>query len=44
MQDIKELAQQDNELIQYMKKHNVKIVPAYYHIDSGKVDFLKIQD
>jgi len=43
MQDIKELAQQDSELIQYMKKHDVKIIPAYYHLDSGKVDFLEIE-
>lgn len=43
MQDIKELTQQDSELVQYMKKHDVKIIPAYYHIDSGKVDFLDIK-
>lgn len=41
MQDINELLAQDSELVSYMKKHNVKIVPAYYHLDSGKVDFLK---
>ena len=41
MQDINELLSQDNELVQYMKKNNVKIVPAYYHLDTGKVDFLK---
>ena len=41
MQDIEELMQNDIELVKYMKKHNVKIVPAYYHLDSGKVDFLK---
>ncbi len=41
MQDINELMEQDHELVQYMKKHNVKIVPAYYHLDTGKVDFLK---
>lgn len=40
-QDIEELLSQDVELVKYMKKNNVKIVPAYYHIDSGKVDFLK---
>lgn len=40
MQDINELLSQDNELVKYMKKNKVKIVPAYYHIDSGKVDFL----
>lgn len=41
MQDIDELFQKDFDLVKYMKKNNVKIVPAYYHIDSGKVDFLK---
>lgn len=41
MQDIDELMAQDTELVKYMKEHNVKIVPAYYHLDSGKVDFLK---
>lgn len=41
MQDIKELLEQDTELVDYMERHDVKIVPAYYHIDSGKVDFLK---
>ena len=41
MQDIEELMNQDQELVRYMKKHNVKIVPAYYHLDSGKVEFLK---
>ena len=41
MQDIEELVEQDQELVKYMKEHNVKIVPAYYHLDSGKVEFLK---
>ena len=41
MQDIEELMEQDHELVEYMKKHDVKIIPAYYHLDSGKVDFLK---
>lgn len=40
MQDIKELLEQDTELVKYMKDHDVKIVPAYYHLDSGKVEFL----
>lgn len=40
MQDISELFEKDSELVQYMKKHDVKIVPAYYHLDTGKVDFL----
>lgn len=43
MQDIEELMAQDNELVKYMKEHDVKIVPAYYHLDSGKVDFLKLK-
>lgn len=41
MQDIDELFKEDKELLEYMKKHNVQIVPAYYHLDNGKVDFLK---
>jgi len=40
MQDIEELFAQDKDLLKYMKDHEVKIVPAYYHLDSGKVDFL----
>ena len=40
MQDINELMEQDLELVKYMKENNVKIVPAYYHLDTGKVDFL----
>ena len=36
-----ELMSQDVELVKYMKKHKVKIVPAYYHLDSGVVDFYK---
>ena len=43
MQDIEELMAQDTELVKYMKEHDVKIVPAYYHLDSGKVDFLKLK-
>lgn len=31
----------DKELCEYMQKHNVKIVPAYYSITTGKVEFLK---
>ena len=42
MQDIKELLEQDIDLVKYMEKHNVKIVPAYYHLDSGRVDFMKL--
>ena len=40
-QDINELMSQDHELVKYMQEHDVKIVGAYYHLDSGKVDFLK---
>lgn len=43
MQDIEELMAQDNELVKYMKDNDVKIVPAYYHLDSGKVDFIKLK-
>ena len=43
MQDIEELMTQDTELVKYMKEHDVKIVPAYYHLDSGKVDFMKLK-
>ena len=41
MQDIEELMEQDHDLVKYMKENKVKIVPAYYHLDTGKVDFLK---
>ena len=41
MQDINELMSQDTELVKYMKEHNVKLVPAYYHLDTGVVEFLK---
>lgn len=40
MQDIEELLKQDSELVKYMKANGVKLVPAYYHIDTGVVDFL----
>lgn len=38
--DIEEILK-DKGLWQYMEKHNVKIVPAYYNLKTGKVDFLK---
>ncbi len=41
IQDIEELMTQDTDLVKYMKENNVQIIPAYYHLDSGKVDFLK---
>ena len=40
-QDIDELLSQDVELVKYMKEHDVQIVGAYYHLDSGKVDFMQ---
>lgn len=40
MQDIEELMTQDTDLVKYMKENDVLIIPAYYHLDSGKVDFL----
>ena len=40
-QDIDELLKSDEEFKNFMDKHNVKIMPAYYHLDTGKVDFLK---
>lgn len=39
LQDIEELLSQDTELVKYMKEHNVQIVPAYYGLDTGIVDF-----
>lgn len=39
LQDIEELLSQDTELVKYMKEHNVQIVPAYYSLDTGIVDF-----
>lgn len=30
----------DEELNEFMQKHNVKIVPAYYDLSTGKVEFL----
>ena len=40
-QDIEELLSQDTELVKYMKEHDVEIIPAYYHLDTGVVDFYK---
>lgn len=40
MQDIEELMSQDTDLVKYMKENGVKLIPAYYHLDTGKVDFL----
>jgi len=30
----------DKDLCDYIAKHNVKIIPAYYHLNTGKVEFL----
>lgn len=30
----------DKEFNEYIQKHNVKIISAYYHLDTGLVDFL----
>lgn len=30
----------DKELCEYVEKHHVKIVPAYYHLNTGVVEFL----
>lgn len=40
MQDIEELLAQDSDLVKYMKDNDVKITPAYYHLDSGIVEFM----
>ncbi len=40
IQDIDELMAEDDALVKYMKENNVKIIPAYYSIDTGRVDFL----
>lgn len=42
IQDIEELLAQDSELVKYMKEHNVKIVPAYYSIETGQVEFFEL--
>lgn len=31
---------QDNSLSEYMKKHDIEIIPAFYHIQTGQVEFL----
>lgn len=30
----------DKDLNEFIEKHNVKIIPAYYHLDTGVVEFL----
>lgn len=39
-QDIEELMSQDTELVKYMKENKVMLVPAYYSIETGEVEFL----
>ena len=41
IQDINELLKEDLTLVKYIKEKGVKIVPAYYHLDTGKVEFLE---
>jgi len=41
IQDIEELLEQDSALNEYMQKHGVKIIPAFYHMNTGEVEFLK---
>jgi len=38
--EIEELLKEDCYLNEYIKEHDVKIIPAYYHLDTGKVEFL----
>ena len=35
----KNLLEEDKVIAKYVKTKNVKIIPAYYHLDTGKVDF-----
>ncbi|MDR1327409.1 MAG: carbonic anhydrase [Heliobacteriaceae bacterium] len=41
IQDIQELLSEDSALKEYMQKHDVQIIPAFYHMDSGEVEFLR---
>jgi carbonic anhydrase len=43
IQDIKELLAEDTALNKYMQENNVKIIPAFYHLDTGEVEFLTIR-
>lgn len=43
IQDAQEILA-DKNLENYMKKHDVKIIPAYYSIQSGEVEFLKLPE
>ncbi|MFI3301347.1 MAG: carbonic anhydrase [Candidatus Gastranaerophilales bacterium] len=39
-EDIKELLEDDSNLKDFIIENDVKIIPAYYHVDSGIVDWL----
>lgn len=43
IQDAQEILS-DKNLSEYFKKHDVKIVPAYYSIKTGEVEFLKLPE
>lgn len=43
IQDAQEILA-DKNLETYMKKHDVKIIPAYYSIQTGEVEFLKLPE
>lgn len=36
-----DIISKDKELCEYAKIHGVKIIPAYYNLETGKVEFLK---
>lgn len=38
--DVVELLEKDTYLNDYIQEHGVKVVPAYYHLDTGVVEFL----
>lgn len=37
--DVKNLLEQDKELNEYIKAHGVSIIPAYYNLETGLVEF-----
>lgn len=38
---VSEAISEDKTMAEYMKKHDVKIIPAFYSLQTGQVDFLK---
>lgn len=38
--DVKNILEESDELQEAVEKRGLKIIPAYYHLDSGKVEFL----